>query len=110
MAIRSVVESDLSQQTGASTVSFGLGETWYEVDLTEAERKELEAALSRYVEAGRKAARTAWAAPSTRFVPGTSNEEREAIRTWAKANGFSIAAKGKIPNKIYRAYQEAQGK
>lgn len=106
MAIRNVVESDLSGKPDAATVTFGLGNTWYEIDLTPEEQKELEAHLKTYVKKGRKADKK----PTNRFVPETTPEEREEIRAWAKEQGYKVAEFGKIPNKIYRAYQEAHGK
>jgi hypothetical protein len=104
MAIRSVVESDLSGKTGASTVSFGFGDSWYEVDLTAEERKELEKTLGTYFKVGRKAPRPG---QKRRNIPETTNEERNAIREWAQKNGYDIAPRGVIPKKIYAAYQEA---
>ena len=38
MAIRNIVESDISGKPDAATVTFGLGDTWFEIDLTDEER------------------------------------------------------------------------
>ena len=110
MAIREIIESDISGKAGAATATFGLGDTWYEVDLTEDEQKQLEKALQPYLKAGRKASDKAPGKPN-RFVPETTPEERKKIRAWAEANGKGdeVAPRGKIPNHIYFAYQEAHG-
>lgn len=107
MAIRNIVESDISGEPDAATITFGLGDTWYEVDLTEEERKKLEQAFAEYVKVGRKATKRA---TSNRVVPDTTPEERDEIRLWARDNGFELADFGKIPNKIYYAYREAHEK
>ncbi|WP_327357801.1 histone-like nucleoid-structuring protein Lsr2 [Streptomyces sp. NBC_01304] len=106
MAIRSIVESDLSGKPDAATVTFGLGDTWYEVDLTAEEQKDLEKALKSYLKAGRKAGQSA---PKKRVVPETTAEEREQIRDWAKKKGLEFAERGRIPKNVMKAYDEAHG-
>lgn len=105
MAIRNIIESDISGKPDAKTVAFGLGSTWYEIDLTEEEEKALEKALESYIDVGRRTTK----APAKRFVPETTPEERDKIRAWAKEQGHDLADFGKIPNRIYREYQAAHG-
>ncbi|MFI5702623.1 Lsr2 family protein [Streptomyces xanthochromogenes] len=104
MAIRSIVESDLSGKPDATTVTFGLGDTWYEVDLTAEEQKALEAALKSYLKVGRKAGKSA---PKKRVVPETTAEEREKIREWGKKKGHVLADRGRIPKELMIAYDKA---
>lgn len=106
MSIRSIVESDLSGKTDAATFTFGVGDTWYEVDLTDEERKKLEASLKDYMKAGRKATQRSG---KKKVVPETTVEEREQIRAWAQENGYEFAPYGRIPKKIFAAYFEAKG-
>ncbi|WP_338675927.1 Lsr2 family protein [Streptomyces sp. SCSIO 30461] len=106
MAIRSIVESDLSGKPDAATATFGLGDTWYEIDLTADEQKKLEEVLKPYLKASRKAAKTA---PKKRFVPETTAEERDRIREWAKKEGHEFAERGRIPKTVMKAYDEAHG-
>ncbi|MDW6058066.1 Lsr2 family protein [Streptomyces sp. FXJ1.4098] len=107
MAIRSIVESDLSGKPDAATVTFGLGDTWYEVDLTAEEQKELEKTLKSYVKVGRKVGKTT---PVKKpVVPETTLEERDKIRKWAKEEGYEFADRGRIPKTIMKAYDEAHG-
>lgn len=104
MAIRSIIESDLSGKPDAATAVFGLGGTWYEVDLTPEERKKLDQALEPYLKAGRKAENKP---AEKRVVPKTTPEEREAIRKWAMEKDFEFAGRGRIPKAIQKAYDEA---
>ncbi|MFJ1954437.1 Lsr2 family protein [Streptomyces microflavus] len=106
MVLRSIVESDISGKPDAATATFGLGDTWYEIDLTPEERKKLEEALKPYLKAGRKAGK---AASETKAVPETTPEERDEIRAWGKKNGYEFAERGRIPKKIMKAYDEAHG-
>ncbi|WP_433855168.1 histone-like nucleoid-structuring protein Lsr2 [Streptomyces kronopolitis] len=107
MAIRSIVESDLSGKPDAATVTFGLGETWYEVDLTAEEQKDLEKALKSYLKVSRKAGKTTPA--KKQVVPETTAEERDKIREWAKKEGYEFADRGRIPKAVMKAYDEAHG-
>lgn len=106
MAIKTVIESDLSGKTDATTVTFGLGDVWYEIDLTEEERKKLEQSLKTYVNKGRKASPRSAA---RRVVPETTPEEREAIRAWGREHDFEFAEYGRIPKKLLQAYDKAHG-
>ncbi|MEU9267239.1 Lsr2 family protein [Streptomyces sp. NPDC048251] len=106
MAIRSIVESDLSGKPDAATQTFGLGDTWYEIDLTPEEQKKFEEALKPYLKVSRKAEKTTPAAKK-RVVPETTAEERDKIREWAKKEGYEFAERGRIPKKVMKAYDEA---
>lgn len=83
---------------------FGLADAWYEIDLTDDEKEDLERVLKTYVEVGRRASNKA----GNRVVPDTAFEEREQIRTWARAQHFEFADRGRISKKIRAAYQEAR--
>ncbi|WP_405814553.1 Lsr2 family protein [Streptomyces sp. NBC_01390] len=107
MAIRSIVESDLSGKPDAATQTFGLGDTWYEIDLTPEEQKKLEEALKPYLKVSRKAGKTT--PVKKRVVPETTTEERDKIREWAKKEGLEFAERGRIPKTVMKAYDEAHG-
>lgn len=104
MAIRNVIESDISGKPDAATVTFGLDNTWFEIDLTDEERKELQSTLERYLSKGRKASPKG---QKKRIVPETTPEEREKIRAWGRDNGFNPPDFGRLTNKLQKAYDEA---
>lgn len=105
MAEKKVIESDLSGRLDAERVTFGLGGTWYEIDLTDDERQGLEKALGEYLAKGRTA--TSLKPAPRKMVPTTTHEEREKIREWGRKNGFDFAPYGRIPKEVMRAYDEA---
>ncbi|QXV57417.1 histone-like nucleoid-structuring protein Lsr2 [Amycolatopsis sp. TNS106] len=105
-----VVESDISGEPDAATVTFGLDDEWYDIDLTEEETARLKEAFKRalkpFVAKGRKSE----SRPETkRVVADTTAEERDAIRTWAAANGHEVAPVGRIPRDVIAAYDAAHG-
>lgn len=100
MVTRNIKVSDLSGESNASTIKLGADGNWYEIDLTDAERQELNLLLSAYLEVGRKAS----GPPSRRLIPTTTATERAQIRTWATRQGYDVAPRGVIPKRVYRAY------
>lgn len=100
-----IVKSDISGSAEAATITFGLGGTWYEIDLTKDEEKQLEKALKTYLTAGRKA--TPKQPEKRKVVPETTAEQREQIRTWAQSEGFEVPARGRIPKEIIAAWNKA---
>ncbi|MFG1857465.1 Lsr2 family protein [Actinomadura geliboluensis] len=104
MVTRSIVESDLSGKAEATTITFGLGGVWYEIDLTPNEEKKLASSLKTYIEAGRKVEEKP---ERVRQVPETTVEKREEIRAWARKEGFEITNRGRIPRRVMAAYEDA---
>ena len=107
MAIRQVMESDISGKLNADTVSFGLGDSWYEIDLTAEEAAALEKSLKAYIEKGRKTGKRRTTRRSN--YPNLTVEEREDIRTWGQKNGYEPAPYGALPKALLRAYFEEHG-
>ena len=105
MAEKRVIESDLSGRQDAARFTFGVGETWYEIDLTDEERHELEAKLKAYVEAGRKAQPKP--VEKKKMVPDTTEDERKLIRDWGAAHGYEFRPRGRIPKELQAAYDKA---
>lgn len=105
MAKKEVIESDISGKPDAATVTFGLEDEWYEIDLTDDEKKKLQSALRSYLTKGRKAAPKQ---PEKKpLVPETTAEERANIRAWGRENGFQFAEAGRIPKGLQAAYDKA---
>jgi hypothetical protein len=107
MVTRNLIVSDISGEPDATTVRLGLDSELRDVDLTEAERSDLDAMLRPYLAAGR---RSESAAPrSNRSVPESTFAERSAIRRWGHEHGYELADRGIIPRAVYDAYQQAHG-
>lgn len=103
-----VVESDLSGEPGAETTLIGLKGEVMELDLTAAERAALDEVLAPYIARGRRLGPMTAKAFAPRKVPESTAEERAEIRAWARAEGYEVTPFGQIPNKVVKAYREAQ--
>lgn len=99
-----VVTDDLDGTEGASTVSFAVDGTAYEVDLNEKNADKLRKALAPYVEAGRRVSSSRGRGSSRGAQNGPAPKD---IRAWANANGFTVPERGRIPSEVREAYEAA---
>ncbi|WP_037306914.1 histone-like nucleoid-structuring protein Lsr2 [Amycolatopsis orientalis] len=107
---------DIDGSEAEETVEFGLDGVTYQIDLSAGNADELRDALAQYVEHGRRAGgrkRTARVIPAAGPVAvartGTAlvdREQNQAIRAWARKNGFAVSERGRIPSEVVEAYHK----
>ncbi|MFD5389513.1 Lsr2 family protein [Streptomyces sp. NPDC127074] len=104
MAQRVVVtlSDDLEGGQAEETVTFGLDGRLYEIDLNSANASKLRDALAPYVEAGRKRARSGKTYRRTDVAPDPAT-----VRAWARSHGMEVPPRGRIPKKVYEAFNES---
>ncbi|GAA2407174.1 Lsr2 family protein [Streptomyces glaucosporus] len=104
MAQRVVVtlSDDIDGGEASETVSFGLDGKVYEIDLSQENAKKLRMSLAPYVRAGRRQARDGGTFRHTSLAPDPA-----AVRAWARSHGFELPPRGRIPKKVYEAFNEA---
>jgi hypothetical protein len=98
------LSDDIDGGEAAETVTFGLDGKFYEIDLSEANAKKLRGALAPYVEAGRKRSRSGKPYKRTALAPDPA-----VVRAWARSHGHDVPPRGRIPKRVYEAYQAANG-
>ncbi|GHF25433.1 MULTISPECIES: histone-like nucleoid-structuring protein Lsr2 [Streptomyces] len=103
MAQRVVVtlSDDIEGGEAAETVAFGLDGKSYEIDLNTANAKKLRKLLAPYVAAGRKKSRSGRVYRRTSVAPDPA-----AVRAWARSHGMDVPPRGRIPKKVYEAFNE----
>ena len=104
MAVETVRRDDLDRSEGAEPVFFGLDGQWYAIDLGEENRKRLAKALEPFIKA---ATAMKSAPPKRRATSGPNGSKLAQVRAWAKANGYEVGEKGRIPKEVQDAYDEA---
>jgi hypothetical protein len=98
---------DLDKTSPADeTVSFGLDGVSYEIDLSAANAAKLRDALAVYIGhaerlGGRKSTKAAGSGAKSRGGAVSS------VREWARANGYQVSERGRIPADIQAAYDKA---
>ncbi|GEL17337.1 histone-like nucleoid-structuring protein Lsr2 [Pseudonocardia asaccharolytica] len=111
---------DLDGSDASETVEFAVDGRTYEIDLSEVNRRKLDEALAPFVAAARNTGRGgsrrrvgASTVVASRQAAGsaagaTAAEVRarnEAIRAWARENGFEVSSRGRIRGEILEAYE-----
>lgn len=93
-----------------STVSFVLDGVEYEIDLSEENADKLREAVSEFVAAARRTGGRAKRGSGQKRSTSANlpREQNQAIREWARANGWDMADRGRIPASVIEAYELAQ--
>lgn len=100
---------DLDGTPAEGTVRFGLDGTDYEIDLSAEHAQALRGALSRYVDAGRRAPGTQSTARGGRKAAVSSTNSTE-VRNWARGQGIDVKDRGRIPAELVVKFKVATGK
>lgn len=100
--VRFVDDLDGSELDEAVTVVFGLNGKQYEFDTSPAHAKEFAQSLQKYLAVSRVANGSGNERPSKRAHPRT-----QAIRAWARENGYEISNRGRISSEIVAAFEAA---
>lgn len=107
--VQVVLVDDLDGGAAEETVSFALDGVSYEIDLSAANAAQLRDAFAQWVGHGRRvggrartgaARRASGSSGSSRAASGQSQE----IREWARANGFTVNERGRIPAEVKAAF------
>lgn len=112
MAQQVIVElvDDLDGTTSddISTVNFGLDGAHYEIDLTEANAQTLRSTLEQFVGAARRTGGRLKRGTATTTTRSSANREQtQAIREWARQQGYDLADRGRIPFNVIEAFDNA---
>jgi hypothetical protein len=97
---------DIDGTDADETVTFGLDGVSYEIDLSKKNAAKLRDHLALFVGSARKTGgrRRRGAGVRTGPVSGTTAD----IREWARANGYEVSDRGRIPAEIRAAYEAAK--
>ncbi|WP_432948255.1 histone-like nucleoid-structuring protein Lsr2 [Kribbella sp. CA-253562] len=85
------------------TLSFALDGQAYEIDLTNRNAATLRKALAPYVDAGRRVT-TSRGVKVKRTQVGS---DARTVKEWARANGYEVNDRGRVPNEIREAFDAA---
>jgi len=94
------------------TVLFSLDGVAYEIDLTDEHAAALRDTLAPYIGAARSVSSRSGArgaAPAGRAANRrrTGQQDFGPVRQWAKANGYQVSERGRVPASVLEAYEAA---
>lgn len=115
-----VVTCDLEdgEVSASESISFTYGGKTYTLDLCKKHLDEVKSTLEGYANVGhsmargprgrRRATGTGRSAHSTRPAAAGRGESQAEIREWARAQGYAVGDRGRIPGEVRAAYDAAQ--
>lgn len=106
--VKTILIDDIDGSDAAETLTFGLDNVNYEIDLNEAHAKELRDSLARWIKSGRKVS----GRRRRGTVPAVNSEIRELnrrVRAWASEKGIPVNDRGRVPQKLIDQYRAATG-
>jgi hypothetical protein len=100
---------DLDGSRAEGTVVFALEGRNYEIDLSKKNAAALRKALKPYTDVARtvRGGGRARSRSASRSSARSNRSELEAIREWARGNGYQVADRGRISAAVVEAYQAA---
>jgi hypothetical protein len=110
-----VLVDDLDGSEAVETISFTLDGSSYEIDLNAANSDALRDAFAPWVGAARRAGRGP-SGPAVRrssrsggrpAATGSDRERVQAIREWARRNGYKVSERGRLSADVLAAYEAA---
>ena len=106
--VKTILIDDIDGSDAAETITFGLDNVNYEIDLNEAHAKELRDSLARWIKSGRKVSgrRRRGAAQA---VNSEARELNRRVRAWADEKGIPVNDRGRVPQKLIDQYRAATG-
>jgi hypothetical protein len=106
---RTYLVDDLDGSTDdVETVHFSLDKTDFEIDLSAGNAARLRENLQRFIEAGHRIKESRRGVRKQVITTGAvSKEQTQAIRHWAKENGYQVSERGRIPSTIRAAFESA---
>jgi hypothetical protein len=99
-----VLEDDLDGSTADETVTFGLDGVSYEIDLSKKNAAKLRDALAGYVGVARRVPGRGSRRGRGRAGSGPSASQ---VREWARAKGYDVSDRGRVPADVRAAYDAA---
>lgn len=107
--IQTIFIDDLDGSEADGTVHFGLDGTHYEIDLNTVHATHLRNTLARYTQAGRKVTDAVRRPARTRGKATANGNSSTEIRDWAKAHGYGVKDRGRVPGDVTAKFRAATG-
>lgn len=102
------LSDDIDGGQAAETVTFAIDGKSYEIDLNPVNAKKLRKTLAPYVAAGRKQTKAGKHGKTPVSYRHTSlAPDPAAVRAWARSHQMDVPARGRIPKRVYEAFEQA---
>lgn len=111
--VKKIIEQYVSDLSGvdvpdsSGSLKFAFDGRSYEIDLTESERAQFEAAIKPYTAVARPAQARSKSGRAGATGSSTGGVDPKLVRTWAREHGHQVPDRGRIPAPVVEAYHAA---
>lgn len=113
---KEVILDDLTGEQADTSITFGLNDKTYEIDLSEENAQELVGTLEKYARVARvKLMQNQSHRVTSSYKESDSNQDSGAhpnsreIRRWARREGYNVKGRGRIPANVVRDWEDKGG-
>ncbi|HLS03575.1 MAG TPA: Lsr2 family protein [Actinomycetales bacterium] len=103
-----ILIDDIDGSEAAETISFALDGVNYEMELSEENAEKLRNELGVWIKNARRVSGRLARGRRSSVTRVSSNSAT--IREWARANGYTVNERGRLPKEIVDAFEAANGK
>lgn len=100
-----ILIDDIDGKPADETVTFAIDSTYYEIDLSSENARQLREDLSKWVANARKVPARGRGRRSAAAPAGKGDSAL--VRKWAAANGYEVSPRGRISAEVRAAYEAA---
>ena len=105
---RTILIDDLDgTDIDVETVRFSIDKHDYEIDLSAENAAKLRGKLDKFIGAGHLIRESKRVARKKIVGGAVSEEQTQAIRHWARENGYQVSERGRIPSNVREAFEAA---
>jgi len=97
---------DIDGGEAAESITFSVDGVAYEIDLSEENATQLREDFAKWISHARRIS-SPGGRSSSKTPPRKPRGELDSIRSWARANGYEVGDRGRIPNSVQEAYAAA---
>jgi len=102
--VQVVLLDDIDGGPADETVTFSLDGVAYEIDLSAANAAKLREAMAPWIGGARRVGGRTRTTAVRRGTTRSSGGKNTEIREWARANGYSVSDRGRIPAEVKAAF------
>lgn len=105
--IQSILDDDIDGGPADSTIQFSYQGTQYEIDLSKKNEEKLIKALEPFTSRARRigSGRRSSTKPPAEKI---NKDQLQAMRDWARANGFTVSDRGRVSQDVQDAYNASR--
>lgn len=108
------IDGEVLDDGAGETVTFSIGGTAYEIDLSKKNAAGMHEALEPWISKVRRVSSSVAARGSngrggrrSQSSAGGAKRDLTAVRTWARENGHEVSDRGRVPSTVLEAYDAA---